>query len=210
MAAKKARNVVASHAPAPLGEPLSWIAPDLRALARPVVELKLDPKNARKHPGANLAGIAASLRAHGQRKPIVVRQGVVIAGNGTLECAKTLGWTHLACTEYDGPEALVRAYALADNRSAELATWDDQVLAAALAEADGAGLLEATAFTREDMAPVEAIAVEEVGVAALQDRFSVVVTGPMPTQPSVLRELKAALSGLTGLSVQISTSHHGD
>src|SRR5207244_2187746 len=104
---------------------LPWIAQELRSLARPLASLSVDPKNARRHGDANLAGIRASLNAHGQRKPIVVREGVVLAGNGTLEAAKALGWTHLAAVEYEGPEALARAFAIADNRSAELATWDE-------------------------------------------------------------------------------------
>src|SRR5579872_2466560 len=127
---------------------LAHITPDLRGLARPVSSIREDPKNARLHGEANLASIEASLRAHGQRKPIVVKEGTVIAGNGTLRAARKLGWEYLACVEYEGPEALAHAYALADNRSAEQATWEPDLLALALKEADAAGLLEATAFDR--------------------------------------------------------------
>jgi DNA modification methylase len=127
---------------------LAHIAPDLRGLARPVSSLREDPKNARLHGDANLVAIEASLRAHGQRKPIVVKDGTVIAGNGTLRAALKLGWEYLACVEYEGPEALAHAYALADNRSAEQATWEPDLLALALKEADAQGLLAATAFDR--------------------------------------------------------------
>lgn len=126
-----------------------WMAAELESLARPVAALREDPENARRHSEQNLSSIAASLRAHGQRKPIVVKAGVVIAGNGTLRAARALGWTHLAAVEYEGPEAMARAFALADNRSAELAEWDDDVLARALREADAQGLLGATSFDRE-------------------------------------------------------------
>jgi DNA modification methylase len=124
------------------------IAAELRSLARPVAGLREDSKNARVHGDENLTAIEASLRAHGQRKPIVVKDGVVLAGNGTLRAARKLGWPTLACVEYEGPEALARAYAIADNRSAEQATWDPELLALALQEADGAGLLDATSFDR--------------------------------------------------------------
>ncbi len=115
-------------------------------MARPVATLHEDPRNARLHGEANLVAIEASLRAHGQRKPIVVRKGVVIAGNGTLRVARKLGWESLACVEYEGPAALARAYAIADNRSAEQATWDPDLLVIALRDAERTGLLEATAF----------------------------------------------------------------
>ncbi len=61
-----------------------------------VASLAFDPANARKHDEANLKAIAGSLNLFGQRKPIVVtKAGVVVAGNGTLEAAKSLGWTEI-------------------------------------------------------------------------------------------------------------------
>ena len=55
--------------------------------------LKPDPGNARRHDKRNLQAIADSLNQFGQRKPIVVTaDGIVLAGNGTLEAAKLLGW----------------------------------------------------------------------------------------------------------------------
>jgi ParB-like chromosome segregation protein Spo0J len=104
-------------------------------------ELKLDPNNARKHSEKNLQAIASSLEKFGQRKPIVVHRGVVIAGNGTLEAAKSLGWEKISVSEVpDGwDDETAKAYALADNRSAELAEWDEPVLAAQLFEISEAG-----------------------------------------------------------------------
>ena len=68
---------------------LVHIAEDLRPLAVPIDSLRLDPKNARRHPARNLADIKASLRMHGQRKPVVTDEtGLVVAGNGTLEAAR--------------------------------------------------------------------------------------------------------------------------
>ena len=92
--------------------------------------LKLDPKNARKHSKKNLDAIANSLKQFGQRKPIVVHNGVVIAGNGTLEAARSLGWSQIAIvrTPEDWDADTAKAFALADNRSAELAEWNDQVV----------------------------------------------------------------------------------
>jgi ParB-like chromosome segregation protein Spo0J len=77
------------------------------------------------------------LRAFGQQKPIVVdARGVVIAGNGTLEAAKRLGWEEIAVvrTELDPTQAT--AFGIADNRTAELAEWDEDVLVSLLDSLD--------------------------------------------------------------------------
>jgi ParB-like chromosome segregation protein Spo0J len=99
-----------------------------------IQNLKLDPNNARKHSEENLRVIQESLKQFGQRKPIVVWQETVVAGNGTLLAAKSLGWKEIqiALIPDHWEEAKVKAYALADNRSAELAEWDKEVLAAQL------------------------------------------------------------------------------
>jgi len=101
-----------------------------------IAQLSLDPKNARKHSEKNLKAIAASLEKFGQRKPIVVHRGVVLAGNGTVEAAKSLGWTEIEVAEVpdDWDNDTAKAYALADNRTAELAEWDESELAKQLLE----------------------------------------------------------------------------
>lgn len=115
---------------------LDHIAAQLRPLAVAVAELNADPANARLHPDRNLAAIEASLRVYGQRKPLVVRrEGMVVeAGNGTLEAAKRLGWTHVAVVLVDDDPITATGYAIADNRSAELAAWDEEALGRLLAE----------------------------------------------------------------------------
>lgn len=97
----------------------------------PIDELTPDPVNARLHPERNLEAIKASLRRYGQRKPLVVnrRTGVVEAGNGTLAAARALGWTRLAVSYVDDDPVTAAGYGLADNRSAELAQWDFEVVA---------------------------------------------------------------------------------
>ena len=99
-------------------------------------EIKTDPNNARKHSEKNLAAISASLDQFGQRKPIVIHNGVIIAGNGTYEAAKGLKWKEISVVEvpedWDADKA--KAFALADNRSAELAEWDEAILATQLVD----------------------------------------------------------------------------
>ena len=104
---------------------------------RLIKDLTLDPKNARTHSQRNLDAITNSLQQFGQRKPIVVTsQGVVLAGNGTLEAAKNLKWDYIdvSVVPWDWDEKTARSYALADNRTAELADWDEAVLTEQLLE----------------------------------------------------------------------------
>jgi ParB-like chromosome segregation protein Spo0J len=102
------------------------IPESLRPLARPISTLKPDPQNARLHNERNLNAIKASLKKFGQQKPIVaLPDGTVIAGNGTLEAVKALGWSEIAVSVFKGSTIEAKAYAIADNRTAELAEWDD-------------------------------------------------------------------------------------
>ena len=107
------------------------IAEQLRHLAIPITSLVLDPSNARKHGERNLEAIKASLAKFGQRSPVVVqRDGMVVrSGNGRLLAAKALGWTEIAATIIDEDNSTAAQFAIADNRTAELAEWDNETLA---------------------------------------------------------------------------------
>lgn len=115
---------------------------DLRITKVKISSLQSDPDNARKHNEYNVKSIAGSLERFGQRKPLVVTgAGIVIAGNGTLEAAKQLGWSEIfvSFVPSDWTFEQARAYALADNRTAELAEWDNDKLAMQLIELDAVG-----------------------------------------------------------------------
>lgn len=107
----------------------SYISESLRPLAVPIDSLHEDPANARV--GHDVARIAASLKAYGQRKPIVVNRlqdGKIEAGNGTYRAAKSLGWSHLAVVFVEDDPATAAAFGIADNRVAEFSRWDEEVL----------------------------------------------------------------------------------
>jgi DNA modification methylase len=103
-----------------------------------VDQLTLDPRNARKHSEKNISAICKSLKRFGQRKAIVVqKEGMVVrAGNGTLTAAKQLGWSHIAAVVVDEDDPKAQAFAIADNRSAELGEWDVPVLFSVMDELD--------------------------------------------------------------------------
>ena len=103
----------------------------------PIDSVSMDPANARKHDERNLTAIRDSLRAFGQQKPIVVDQReIVVAGNGTLEAAKRLGWTEIAIVRTTLDQTQATAFGIADNRTAELAEWDGEVLRSLLDSMD--------------------------------------------------------------------------
>jgi ParB-like chromosome segregation protein Spo0J len=112
------------------------IAADLQPLAVPLDRMKADPRNARAHPDRNLAAVMSSLEKFGQRKPIVCnrRTNIVLAGNGLVKAARALGWDSVAAVWVDDDDATAAAFGIADNRTAELATWDDAMLAELLQE----------------------------------------------------------------------------
>ena len=98
-----------------------------------IEELTLDPANARRHPEKNLEAIKGSLKRFGLQKPIVVdKNGVVIAGNGTLEAARALGWKEISVVRSELFGSDRTAYALSDNRTSELAEWNKDTLGAQL------------------------------------------------------------------------------
>jgi site-specific DNA-methyltransferase (adenine-specific) len=103
------------------------IIESLRALAVPIDTLKGLPNNPRL---GDVETVAASLTRFGQRKPIVVRKddGTIIAGNHTWQAAKKLGWTEIAVAYVGDDDVTAKAFALADNRTAELGSYDEQAL----------------------------------------------------------------------------------
>jgi len=110
-------------------------------LRLPISDLHPDPANARRHPQRNLDALMSSLMRFGQQKPLVIdANNIVRAGNGTLAAAKALGWKEIDAVRSDLPITELSAYAVADNRTAELADWDPDALTAALVGLDEMGL----------------------------------------------------------------------
>ena len=107
-----------------------------------IADLTPDPQNARQHDDKNLKAIMGSLKEFGQRKPIVITEaGVIVAGNGTVEAAKRLGWLDIEVVRVpsDWTDDQVKAFAIADNRTAELANWNQEVLTSQLLELEAEG-----------------------------------------------------------------------
>jgi DNA modification methylase len=104
---------------------------DLSIEHLPITTLRANPRNARTHNRHQRRVIARSIRRFGFLNPILVdRDGMIVAGHGRVEAARQEGITHVPVIriEHLNPDE-IRAYAILENRSAELAGWDKSILA---------------------------------------------------------------------------------
>lgn len=119
----------------------------------PIDKLILYVRNPRDNKAA-VSAVKASIKEFGWRQPIVVdRDGVIVAGHTRYLAAQELGLdsvpVHIA-TELTPTQ--VKAYRLADNRTADNATWNDELLKLELQELQEDDFdLELTAFTQNNI-----------------------------------------------------------
>ena len=106
-------------------------------------------RNARTHSDAQVAQIAASIREFGWTNPVLLDgEKGIIAGHGRVLAARKLGMEEVPCIELSHlSEAQKRAYILADNKLAENAGWDTDLLKLEFGELQGLGFdLSLTGF----------------------------------------------------------------
>lgn len=103
---------------------------------RSPARLRPHPRNARDHSDAQIDKIAASIRSFGFNSPVLVdADDQIIAGHGRVLAALKLGMDQVPVVAIEHLSANQRrAFMLADNRIAELSTWDDEILALELEE----------------------------------------------------------------------------
>lgn len=114
--------------------------------------LKPARRNARTHSRKQIRQIAASIERFGFTNPVLVdERAVILAGHGRVEAARLLGLATVPCMRFDNmSDSDKRAYALADNKLALNAGWDEELLAMELQELSDADLgfdLGITGFT---------------------------------------------------------------
>lgn len=105
-------------------------------MRRPIVyrspdDLRPYARNARVHSKKQIRQIAASIRRFGFTNPVLIDEGdTILAGHGRVEAAKLIGIAEVPCMVASGyTEAEKRAYIIADNKLAQNAGWDDEILA---------------------------------------------------------------------------------
>ncbi|MCF1597719.1 DNA methyltransferase [Streptomyces muensis] len=132
----------------------------------PFDQLERFPGNPRR---GDIDAIRGSLRRHGQYRSLVVRalgedQYVILAGNHTHDALKAEGYAAARCEVIECDDDQARRINLADNRLAELGTYDNDALADLLSYLDGD--LDGTGYTADD---VSALLGTEEEPAALTD-----------------------------------------
>lgn len=111
-------------------------------------------RNARTHSEAQVGRIAGSIREFGFNNPVLVdRENGIIAGHGRVLAAQKLGLAEVPVIELGHLSAAQKkAYILADNRLAEQAGWDDDLLALEVADLAELGIdLDAIGFEAADL-----------------------------------------------------------
>lgn len=100
----------------------------------PIGDVKPYWRNPRKNDRA-VAKVRESLDRFGWQQPLVVdAKGVIIAGHTRYRAASERGDEKVPCVRAKLTAAKARQYRIADNRSAEYASWDGELLAAEIAE----------------------------------------------------------------------------
>jgi ParB-like chromosome segregation protein Spo0J len=109
---------------------------DLVIEQRSVSTLKINPRNARTHSKRQVKAIADSIQAFGFTTPVLIDDdGMILAGHGRLQAAKLLGLDRVPAIRISAlTDAQKRAFVLAENKLAERAGWDRELLALELGE----------------------------------------------------------------------------
>ena len=130
-------------APGAAGYQIEWV---------PVESIHLNPENPRLNEPA-VEPVMQSIARFGFRVAIVVnrRTGLIEAGNTRWKAAQRMGLAEVPVIFADDDEVTALAFALADNRTAEIATWDEPTLAGLLQRLEGAGELASSGFSDDDL-----------------------------------------------------------
>lgn len=122
----------------------------------PINELRLDPRNPRRHSDRQIKQITQSIKVFGFNVPILANgDNHVIAGAGRLLASQRLGWRVVPVIRLPHlTAAQAQAFAIADNRLSEISTWDDRLLGEVLCDLAALDLefdLEATGFSMAEI-----------------------------------------------------------
>jgi hypothetical protein len=169
-ASARARQSQPVDAAAQSNDGVSFPAPGVQVRTRHISDYKSDPNNARRHNERNVGMIVEAIHEVGVGRSIVVTDDDVIrAGNGTTDAAIEAGITRVIEVETDGNTLVAvkrrnlsdeqkARLGIFDNRAAELATWDRDVIRK-LADENPQALRGM--FSEDELADLLAVTTEE-------------------------------------------------
>jgi ParB-like chromosome segregation protein Spo0J len=158
MSRTAAQRKAAAQAAATLATP-PW--PAFNVERRAIGALFPYARNSRMHSDAQIAQIAASMQEWGWTQPVLIDENDrIIAGHGRVLAGLKLGLDEVPVMIARGwSDAKIRAYVIADNRLAENATWDREMLGAEMAELRDSFDLALTGFTAGE---IDALTLDEL------------------------------------------------
>lgn len=120
------------------------------ATLTPTTDLTTHPDNPRQ---GDIGAITESIKRHGWYGTLIAQRstGHVLAGNHRLQAAIALGITHVPVTYLDVTDEQARRILIADNRTSDLATYDDEQLSSILQELEYDGGLDGTGYDGDDL-----------------------------------------------------------
>jgi len=104
---------------------------DLTVVYQSIAGLLPHPSNARTHSRQQIRQLADSIKGFGFTNPVPIdHKNTIIAGHGRVVAAKSLGMDRVPTIRLENlSENEIRAYIIADNKLAERAGWDKEILA---------------------------------------------------------------------------------
>jgi ParB-like chromosome segregation protein Spo0J len=119
----------------------------------PITELKPWKDNPRKNDGEPVRKVAESIKRFGFSSPIIARaNGEIIAGHTRWKAAQSLKLDRVPVRFLDLEPDDAHLLAIADNRTAQEAEWDDDILKAVLGQLESQGAdLAATGFDAKEL-----------------------------------------------------------
>jgi hypothetical protein len=177
----------------------------MKIIDKPLAEIRPYENNPRRNDGA-VDAVAASIKEFGWKVPIVVdRDGVIVAGHTRYKAAKKLGMISAPCIVADDltPDQ-VRAFRVADNKTAELAEWDMDALAEELKAIALSPLdidMEAFGFNDDDLGYGTKLTAEEAHEGKLAEKFGVAPFSVLDARQGSWQERKVAWLALGMRSV---------
>lgn len=162
----------------------------LQVVLRDISSLKPFERNARTHSAKQINQIAASIREFGFTNPVLIDQtNAIIAGHGRVAAARSIGLEKVPTIRIEHlSEAQKRAYVIADNKLAENAGWDREILAIELQHLSSLDLAFDIEITGFETAEIDLLVDGKQPQLSTDDAIPE-IGGPLITQPGDLWQL---------------------